>query len=188
MASPQQHLQSCTGPGRRNLLAEPPPLPGPGAGSLQREAKEVAEGDQFSEMGKNRKTHTHMPHTLITCNKRLEIRNNALVMSPWRQSIWVSHEIGIIIPPAPSLISNQLQGPRPGWRKQCGINCWCTRLAEGTAPNELTSQASRPLQICRGFTASRRGPCKCLGATLHSPPSVSQWARAVREGSPRMWE
>lgn len=42
------------------------------------------------------------------------MRNNALVMSPWRQSIWVSHEIGIIIPPALALVSNQLQGPRPG--------------------------------------------------------------------------
>lgn len=50
-------------------------------------------------------------------NKRLETRNNALVMSPWRQSIWVSHEIGIIILPTPCLVSNQLQGPRPGQKQ-----------------------------------------------------------------------
>lgn len=62
---------------------------------------------------KKKEKHTHTPHTLITCNKRLEMRNNALVMSPWRQSIWVSHEIGIIIPAALALVSNQLQGPRP---------------------------------------------------------------------------
>lgn len=47
----------------------------------------------------------------------METRNNALVMSPWRQSIWVSHEIGIIILPAPCLVSNQLQGPRPGQKQ-----------------------------------------------------------------------
>lgn len=56
------------------------------------------------------------------------MRNNALVMSPWRQSIWVSHEIGIIIPPALALASNQLQGPGLGG-KAGEINCGYTKLA-----------------------------------------------------------
>lgn len=62
------------------------------------------------------------------------MRNNALVMSPWRQSIWVSHEIGIIIPPALALVSNQLQGPRPGREGGGEINCGYTKLAGGGTP------------------------------------------------------
>lgn len=78
------------------------------------------------------------------------MRNNALVMSPWRQSIWVSHEIGIIIPPALVLVSNQLQGPRPGRgrgvKSIAGTPGWQGELL----------QLSRPEP---GFLAPLVGPC-----------------------------
>ena len=110
------------------------------------------------------------------------MRNNALVMSPWRQSIWVSHEIGIIIPPAPSLVSNQLQGPGPRRGKRCGINCWCTRLVEGATPNSLAGprgSAPEGRQGLGGLANAQEPPCSAIP---HSLSGQGQSGRTFQGG------
>lgn len=107
------------------------------------------------------------------------MRNNALVMSPWRQSIWVSHEIGIIIPPALALVSNQLQGPRPG-RGGGGV-----KSTAGTPSRQ--GEVLQLSLLVPGFLAPLVGlvvwgpldaqELSCLVA-LHS----FAWTRAIREG------
>lgn len=133
-----------------SLLARPHLFPEQPAGSLQRKAEEGAE---LLNIGKNRKTHTR--NTLMTCS------TNALVMSPWWQSIWVSHEIGIIIPSAPSLVSNQLQGPGS---RQRNIPGWQREPIQTTLPAlGFSSLVGR-----RGLEGLMSGPYKCPGATLLS--------------------